>query len=395
MASKTYLSHFTLMLVSLLTYRFFGLFSGGGILILGFFLLSSYKEAKRPSRFRWLILLMMMFAIFNCYTTQIFRHQSFFTTLPQLSHYLMLVCYFFYIKKNITIQALEKLLFGLTITFIICYLFQYIIYPTPLFIGNQEYGDDIRIRLYGQNICTLGYFFCLNKYLLYRNRKHLLVAILALFVVLLWGFRTILIASIAFSFLMYWRIKGFAKLATTIPLLVVLVVIIAQVPIVSDKIDAMMERFQTGQNFKNEDYIRNLLIAYFMNEHFQSNWEMFLGSGLPAGKSAYANLITALGERGFHWNDMGLWGLSWMLGIPTTLLMIGYGVKAAFTKVPKPFYYATYWFLFLILIGFTTAEYIRIGNYIAQGLALAIIHKVYINTNIHAQNRDSHLPRHD
>lgn len=373
-----------LLIVTLLALRFFGLFELPGILILSFFLLMSWREVFVNTTFRNIIMLMIAFCFLNCMTMQYFRDQSFLQTVPQLSHYLMLFSYFYFVRERISLESLERLLFTLTAIFVFCYMLQYVAYPKVIFSGGDaEFGDDVRIRLYGQNICSLGYFYCLNKVLTDTSKTvkgFSVLAVLALFIMILWGFRTITVALIAISILMYCRIKGVGKFVTLLPFFLVVLVLIVQIPIVSEKIDFMMERFNNGGNMNNKEYIRNILIEYFLNEHFQSDWEMFLGSGLPAGHSQYAALIESLGARGMHWNDMGLWGLSWMLGIPAVATMILYGVKAVLVKVPTEYKYASYWFLFLLLIGFTTAEYIRIGNYIAQAIALAIVHKASLLT---------------
>lgn len=373
------MSFFYLLIVTLAFLRMWGAIDIPGFLILVFIFLSSYKDIRRPSTYRNVICLMALFCVVNAFTSNYFRGQDVISTLRQTSPYMMICSYFFFIDRRISVPKLEKLVYVLTILFDCLYLLQYILYPYGIVIfpdAETEYSSDVRLRLYGQNICSLGMLFAFNKYLVTNRKKFLCLAVFSFFIVFLWGFRTLFAASSLAMLIMYCKIRGGQNLLATTPILIMLLVLVFQIPIVQDKVMAMLERQATNQSFGDKDYIRNLCITYYLTEHFQSNWEMFWGSGIPSGETDYSNLMECLGRRGFHWNDMGLWGLSWVLGVPACLMMLWYGIKSARAKVQKQYLYLPYWFVFSLATAFTTAEYIRIGNYITQAIALALIHKI-------------------
>lgn len=367
-----------LLIITLIALRLFGAMEIPGFLILGLFAILSFKNIRTKSNFRIQVLLLVLFCIVSAYTCNYFRGQDIFATLKQASPYIMLFSYFFFIGNRITIAQLEKLIYTLTAFFIVCYLVQYALYPLGIVIfpdAETKYIGEIRIRLYGQNICALGFLFAINKFLIFGNKKYLILAFFSFFTMFLWGFRTITFASAIFAFIIFYRVRGGRYLVKAIPIFIIIVFLLLQIPIVSEKISFMLERQNEGQTFANDDYIRMILINYFYEQHFSSGWEMFWGSGLPAD-SIYGEYIEGLGARGMHWNDMGLLGLSWVLGIPATLTMLWYALKAVMTPLPPKDMYLSMYFFFLLLVGFTTAEFIRIGNYIPQAIALAMIAKI-------------------
>lgn len=368
-----------LLIVTLAALRVWGAIDIPGFLILAFYLLSSIKNIKRKSVFKPFILLLILFLVVSAFTSKYFRGQDIYATLRQTSPYMMICGYFYYMDKKFSVCNLEYLIYVLTIIFDFAYILQYLLYPYGIAIfpdAETEYGTDVRLRLYGQNICSLGMMFTFNKWLLTSKKKYFYVALTSFFIIFLWGFRTLFAASTLFLLLMYCKIKGVKSLMAFTPIFIVLLILVFQVPVVQEKIMSMLERQNTNQSFGDKDYIRNLSINYYLFEHFKSGWEMFWGSGIPSGESDYTNLMDYLDRKGFHWNDMGLWGLSWVLGVPSVILMIGYGVKASMMRMEWRYIYLPYWFLFSLLTGFTTAEYIRIGNYIPQAIALALIYKL-------------------
>lgn len=368
-----------LLFITLIALRFFSAIPIPGFILFLLFGILSYKNVWARSLFKWQVILLMILCIVSTFTCDYFRHQAVFETLKQTSHYMMIFSYFFFIDKKIQIWQLEKLIYHLSILFVVCYLLQYFLYPYDIVIfpdAETQYSEEVRIRFAGQNICSLGFLFALNKYLTSGRRKYLFLAFFTFFTMFLWGFRTITFSCILFSLILFYKIRGIGYIVKIFPLLLLISIILLQTPLINEKIEFMQERQNSGETFANDDYIRVILIKYFYESHFLSNWELFWGSGLPAD-SSYGLYMDNLGENHLHWNDMGLLGLSWILGIPCVLTMIWYALKAGFQKMPKEYVYLALWFLFLLLIGFTTAEFIRIGNYVPQAIALALIAKIH------------------
>jgi hypothetical protein len=252
-------------------------------------------------------------------------------------------------------------------------------YPVEIFEGatyGLYYEEDIRIRMYAQGFCSLGYFLGLNKLFEKKKLIYLPQILLCFSVIFLMGFRTMTIMLVVISFALIIRLTGFSKrLFIYLGIMLVSFYFISQTPLFSSIIDRMYERNATD-NFSNDDYIRIKEFEYYTNQHFYNNIELFFGSGLPfLGKGKYGNYMAGLIREGLTYVDFGLYSLSWMVGVIPILVMILYSVKAIKVRVGREFHYAGYWFIYLMGISFTTMEFYRYGNFIVQAFALYIIEK--------------------
>lgn len=375
---------YIVIFLCLILVNFFGATSFGNTVSLGIMLPFVFLDIKNPSLFRNNIIFVAVGLFLSMISSELFRDQSLFTTFRVSASYLYIIFYFVLRRIDISVTNMEYALEILVLVFCICYILQYIYYPRVIFSGaEQDYTEDIRIRLYGQGLSSLGYFFGLNRFL--QNKKYLYLALsfLCLFVIILMGFRTMIVLIVVFTFVLTIKINGFNKrLFTYCFLSIIALFFIIQIPIVSEKIDFMLDRQETAV-LTNEDYIRVIQFQYFTQEHFKNIWEYIFGSGVPdlAANSSYSIYMNGLLDRGITWVDFGLLSISWLIGIPTVIAMIVYAIKAVFIKVPVRLYYVGVWFAYLLLSSFTTAEFFRPGNFIIQAFALYILergHNIYI-----------------
>jgi len=250
-------------------------------------------------------------------------------------------------------------------------------YPTVIFRGaGTEYSDDIRIRLSASGLASLGYFMGLNKFFKQRNLLYLAASGICFGVIFLMGFRTMLAGLVLFSLILTVRFYGFSwKLFGYGLSVVFLFILILQVPVFEEKLELMIER-NTTQNFFNPNYIRFITLRYFTGEHFHSWEEYILGSGYPSIESTYGKYMLSLRDSGIYYQDWGLIGLSWITGIVPVVIMIFYSIKSYRIRVPKEFYYLGTWFIYLVIVSFTTMEFYRPGNFVVQAIVLFSIDRV-------------------
>ncbi len=220
-------------------------------------------------------------------------------------------------------------------------------------------------------LTTLGLFFGLNKYLLLRKKVYLMVTISSAIVLLIMGFRTMIFFSAMFSFYLLIKIYGFGwKTVGYILGVGVFCIVLLQIPVFKDKVQYMVDKNET-QTLSNDDYIRNVTLKYYLHDYFKSNWEMFFGSGpMLTGTSYHDKIIKLQENRSIYFQDWGLLGLSWMLGMVSVFGMLWYSIKAFRLKVPPQYYYLGIWFLYLVVSSITTAEFFRFGNFVIQALVL-------------------------
>jgi hypothetical protein len=294
---------------------------------------------------------------------------------------------------------MEKLILILAYSFCICYLVQYIVYPTIIFSGARVMEDvsaqGLRMRLTGQGLSSLGYFYALTN-VLNKDKKdkitYIILMALCFGVIFLMGFRTMLAFIVILTFAGIIKVNGFNwKLVRYAMAIAIVVNLSLQTKVVSNVLDQMAER-QENENLDNEDYIRITQMVYFTQMHFNSVGEYIIGSGVPSmgvDSSTYGKKMEKLQSDGINWVDWGLLSLSWIIGIPAVLMMIFYSFKVILLKLPIDYFYLKIWFIYLIASSFTTMEFYRPGNFIVQAMALYIAEKAHNqwNSNRNLKNK--------
>ena len=267
----------------------------------------------------------------------------------------------------------------MSIIFCFCYLYQISVYPKEIFISeNDSINTDLdialrRIRMPGMSLASFCYFYSLSKFL-HKNRIYIIFMALSAFVILLFGFRTLLAAIILFSFILVVKINGMSKKMIIYILFFVIFFFLASTTELFQNIfSAMMERQDSDQTFANKDYIRWIQFYYYYEDHYQNFIELLLGSGIPGGKSNYLHYMENLQSVGIYWIDWGFLGLSWLTGVLSLIGMVWWAIKAIVTKVHKQRIYLTIWFAYIFFCGITTAEFVREGCFMIQGMVLYII----------------------
>ena len=112
---------------------------------------------------------------------------------------------------------------------------------------------------------------------------------------------------------------------------------------------------------------------------------MFLGAGVPVitdyETSDYGKLISDLQQMGIIYQDWGMLGYSWIIGVVPICGIIYYCMKSFFIKVPAEYTYIGVWCLFLVFSSITTAEIFRPGAFFLQMFSLAMLDQILIINN--------------
>ena len=352
------------------------------------------KEDKQLTKYNWryLPLLFCVAIVSNIISCMINRNQEISLSL-KISEYLYLFYFLFFyvfVVSKISVKNCEWLIKVLFFTFSLAYLLEYFVFfpkpvIAPLYIGMSEH----RIRLYGQMICFIGYFFFLNK-LLCKQGAHLVNVTgiaLGLIIILTLGFRSTLIGTIVVSIFMIYRVQGrLTSIVRSFVLLAILICVVMNTEFGENVISNMLER-QATDNFDNSDYIRILEWNYYTTNHFINGYDYFFGSGLPNDNSAYGRQIASLATFNQYgevttsvaqWRDWGIIGFSWILGLPATFTLILLFGILIFTKVDKQYMYLKCTYCLLLLISITTMEIFRQGAFVFHALSLYMIYRLKI-----------------
>lgn len=333
------------------------------------------------------ILLMNIFLFINAIGCYINRGQSLisfyegweFCTLSSINIYFIV-----YILKN-DIEDFEKLLYYLSILLCLIYILQYYIYPIPIVIGAQHMIDrgsietGARFRIIGQAFAFLSFFMGQTKFYVNHQIKYLIQLLLGGTVLIMLGFRNHLFIVPIFTIITYYKIFRFSfkKLLLFLIYVIFVCYFFSHFSFVKRTIELIIER----ENSEISNDTRWYTIHYFQTSFFRNTWEMILGAGLPGLSGHYTFFIDQLKEKMIIFADIGFWGLSWMAGIPTVLMIIIYPIIAFFKKVPKEYSYIGITLLCILFSSVFTREIFREGNPYIFGIMLALQEKIIKNEN--------------
>lgn len=345
---------------------------------------------SRELLFPKILKLYFLLIIVNIITCYFYRGQSPLVSIYGWGTFFLILYYPIFKSFNYNSRFWEKTLLWLYCIFLVCYYIQYFmgLNGVQLFVLDTDVEHIVKtriVRLFADGILSLGVFYCLNKWLTKHSKKCKYLFFVGLIAEMLLTIRTRWVAlPIACIYFLHKRYGFSAKTLAIIILSLGLFAAILQTDVAQDRINYITEKSET-QNFNNESYVRVLLIDYFLNDHFKSSTEHFLGSGMPKMNAAtashalseYSRQISALFiENDFYCFDMGYIGLSWLGGIPFTLILIILQFCIFRKKVPKDYLYIGVWELYLLISGWFNEEVFGFTNMICQVLALTILSTV-------------------
>lgn len=337
---------------------------------------------KENAPYKRLILIYTSFVFISCIYSTIYNHQNIIRVIGNSYTYLGFLFTFIIMKYKPTSIQLEKAIKYLSIIFCCCYLLQWLIYPINIFTGSLDETNinttQFRMRMSGSICAYCLFFYGINKFILYKHKKNLLYTLLGFLPIMIMGFRSLTAAATVFAVLMIVFVtRSVAKTIIWLIIGSILLIAVSQLNIVQTKINEMVERQESGQTFENDDYIRFLEYEYFDEQFFTKPGEHFWGAGVPADKTTtyYRNMDDAIERLQYYWVDLGLIGLSYIIGIPAVLLFCGIICDCIRKASSVQFQYIRFTLL-TVFIGsiVTSMEVFRTGNILIISLYLCLIY---------------------
>lgn len=311
-----------------------------------FIVLTKWNQLQLSKQEKNITLVLTMSAVINILSCFLIRGQS---VLISLQAWLPLLVILFYVtikSWNYSVKELEKSLFVVYIIVLISYITQYLLYVTNgtfiFFTENSEYSYEyhVRVRLFSDAILFLGMLFSLNKFLLLKQPKMLILYLLGVVMIFMQGYLTLFVGTVIASIFMLYKVLSVSKrIIYQLCLFAIVFFSFSQIPAIQEKWDETIERHEID-NFDNEDYARVLDYGYFLSDsHYETPIEYVTGTGLPifrfindngikyidnkSVKSDYSNYMGNLAADSHMFTvDMGLVGLAVVAGIPFTLMLL-------------------------------------------------------------------------
>lgn len=331
-----------------------------------------------------LIILCTVFILASCVYSYFHHGQALYMVVAHSYKYLSILFFFYLVKHQISARTAERLLISVAVICCSCYIVQWFVYPTILFQGaDSDSVSEIiyRVRIPGSISCYCLFFYGVNRFLLGDRIKSIIYILLGFLPILIMGFRSLLSVSFVSFFLMLPFTLKFTVRTFLFGLLgSVAVFFIMQTSLVQSKIEEMNRRNEAGQTFENEDYVRWRELDYYWYKQFKTPVEHIVGGGVPTDPtSQYAkDILGGAYGMSLYWNDLGLVGLSMIIGIPAVLLLVAMYLVCIW-RLKEPELQYLRFTLIVILIGslFTTAELYRSGNILLFSLFLYIEYKYH------------------
>lgn len=322
----------------------------------------------------------LFFLLLSCVYSQIFNNQFFFKTIGFSSSYLGILFTFFLLHQNLSSKQLLDCLLFLSLLYCIGYIIQWLVYPFPIFeVANNE-GKSIdyyRIRISGSLCAYFLYFYGLNRFVQYKSLKYIAYSVISFIPIIIMGFRTLTALSLVFAVILIGFVKR--NIFKSIAFLFVMGIFalgVSQLDIVQNKVLEMQDRQESDQTFDNPDYIRWIEYSYFTETFFIKPGEQFFGGGVPAGTTSYAKKIENTESNALYWVDLGLVGLTWIIGIPAVVLLIVIYLLCAWRCKSPDIQFVRFTLLLLVLGSLvTTMELFRYGNILLVSFLLCYEYK--------------------
>lgn len=378
---------YQIYLLYLILLGFFGLdiinYGAMDILYFSIVLFMSYPAIKSKQSYSQMIKWYAVFVFISCLYSWAFNQQNLIHVTGRSYDYFALLSFFLLLHADLSSKEILRVIEMLALTFCISYIIQWLVYPTLIFsmadFNSDTETDKYRARMVGSILCYFLLLFSVNKLLLKRRWKDILYGILGFIPIILQGFRSMVLLTFFAVFAMIPFVLRNGKKTIIYSMLGLGVALIAvNNSLVKSKIEEMERRQENNQNFENEDYIRLLSLNYYWNQQFTKPYEKFIGAGRPVdSKSKYVKEIKAAKEYyHFFWSDLGLVGLSMIIGVPAVLLLVLMYIRCIWRCKDPQIQFVRFTF-FIVLVGslFVNAELYRKGNILLLSLFLYFEYK--------------------
>lgn len=345
-----------------------------------------FNKVEKGKYKKWYILLLCSL-IFNYCSTMYFEGTSFVEAIRGAAfvHYLFIFYVFVYIDPSI--YDVEKNIKIIGSIELVLYFIQKIIFPIPILEslttgwragGDISNFDMLRFTVTGELIMFFFIFLSFNKAIILHKFKYYIPMVLVIFMCILHGYRSVLIAMIISLFIQYVWIKGFRFSKAIVNMVIILFVVfwgISQIPFVSDIWQIMADKQENDFSSGNSLYDMNRMIElnYFFEYQVNNLIEWIFGCGF-IGISIDRGVNY---QSWINWADLGFIGLSFMGGLFMTYCWVRLLLLNIRKRVPHSFIYLSIFSIFVIISTIFLPMAFNDQAPVIQALALFMGYKMF------------------
>ena len=139
-----------------------------------------------------LIIFYISFLFLSCVYSWLYNKQSLYVVILYSFNYFSILFFFVLLKLKLTAQQTEKVILWISLTFCMCYIVQWLIYPTILFSSANDTinitDDQFRMRMPGSLGAYILFFMGFNRFLVTSKKvSYLIYSLIAMFPILIQG----------------------------------------------------------------------------------------------------------------------------------------------------------------------------------------------------------------
>ncbi len=351
--SLGFYSLYDYVFINITVRRYFNLFC---LLWVLFFVFKHRNTFIIKSNFSNLITGLIAVYILSAFMALIYRGQDLISGVIALIPNLYIFLFFFFNKKNLQIEQIEKLIKVLLITYIVIWMYSVTQIPNLIF-GISRDGDlennsrgFFRLFIPGLQILPLSMFYFFNKFSLTKSKKWLFISIVLLVAIVLHVRRQMIIWSVLlflFYVLRHYKYNYKAIVALLIVLIFGLYSFNSKSPL-RLMYDETVNQVASKRVVEKD--IRIKAIEFYATEYSISSLNIIFGNGMPYVDTFFGKYNKSLQKKGLYKSDIGWFGLYADFGLVGVVLYILIFIKLIKQKVSQERYYAK---IFLIYVYFS------------------------------------------
>lgn len=340
----------------------------------------TFRSLRENFFYKKLILWYFFFIIVSCLYSAKFNHQHLLKVFIHSYDCWSVLFSLYIIRLKPTYRDVTHALICVCFIFSACYLLQWIIHPTVIFSAGLTKSVDrfaFRMRFPGSMCCYILVLYGLNKLVISKRLVYFLYMLAGFLPALIQGFRSLL-ALLVFSMVgvIVFCSKNIVKSVLWVLLFFLMGLGALQVDLVKSKLEDMIGRQESGDTFSNPDYVRWRALDYFDNLVFTDGLGRIVGNGIPVedGQSEYGKKFGDARNRLYYYiQDLGIIGLSYLIGIPATSILVVMVLLCMHRCKADELQYIRF-ALFTVFAGsiMTSMELYREGNILILSLLLTI-----------------------
>lgn len=261
-------------------------------------------------------------------------------------------------------DLLERTIWMFSIIGMCVYIVNMVTFPHMIFNLGDDGEYDIsrgiqRLTLPSLLFIVLCFFYSINKWILTKQKKYILLIFLTYIFIILTVTRQVILFSTLFGVLFVLRKMPWNKKFLVIALSVAFVIyILPHIPIYQALVETSLD--QAERNKYDKEDVRLRAWRFYTSEYQTNAATILFGNGIPAkDKSKWADkhwrtVAYEYGGNGCFTVDVGWAGFFWDFGFFATFGLMALMIKAINRKKVPTRQYLTYWCLYIVCTAITS-----------------------------------------